>query len=326
VGIKPWLGAVLLWSATAAARVCEWKGKPSERWVVDVQPKGVTPFKIALTGVPIVVRPEGVGQPSTVEVQGALAFRGTAEEVPVRTARAVDLNGMLDLPAGIGGFRLHRLVSARLVDGELQMGDLTFRGLMVPCDALTLSDVAAPGLVAVDEEQGDLFRPAAATLHLRSGPGRGAAVELAITGKLEAFALRRTEEAGEWWRVRTRWPDGSELTAWVRKGELVAAPRRAGDLFDATGGLSCPGEADEPAGSQVATAPVAPGTQVYGARYLGPWGKVVDGQAITVRFRQKDDWVELLSVPGLAGVGVGSCAARLGDAWVPRAAVKLPTP
>jgi hypothetical protein len=43
---------------------------------------------------------------------------------------------------------------------------------------------------------------------------------------------------------------------------------------------------------------------------------VVDGGKLQVRFRPKDDWVEIVSVPGIP------CA--IDDAWIPRSAAKLP--
>jgi hypothetical protein len=43
---------------------------------------------------------------------------------------------------------------------------------------------------------------------------------------------------------------------------------------------------------------------------------VVDGSKLQVRFRPKDNWVEIVSAPGIA------CA--INDAWIKREATKLP--
>jgi hypothetical protein len=55
---------------------------------------------------------------------------------------------------------------------------------------------------------------------------------------------------------------------------------------------------------------------VFGARYLGPWAKVADGSKLQLRVRAKDDWVEIVTVPGVA--------CSIDDAWIPRSAAKLP--
>ena len=121
-------------------------------------------------------------------------------------------------------------------------------------------------------------------------------------------------------RVTTRWADGTTLHGWVKRDELVEAGmhhERISDMVPlaAGDGPSC----DPPrvaANERIVAAPVAVGTQVFGARYLGPWAKVVDGSKLQLRVRAKDDWVEIVGVPGVA------CA--LADAWIPRAAAKLP--
>src|SRR5262249_43231646 len=74
---------------------------------------------------------------------------------------------------------------------------------------------------------------------------------------------------------------------------------------------------------RIVTAPVEVGATVYAARYLGAWAEVVAAAGLQVRVRPKDDWVEIVTVPGVASLDECPAATALLDAWIPRAAVKL---
>jgi hypothetical protein len=315
----------LAWGGVAQARgTCAIDAKKSPPLTVEVTPKEASPFKLRIEGMPISIEPGGLETPATVRVKGALAFEAHlgASEIPARTRRGVDdLSGMLHLAPGREKLTLHANVRAKVVDASIRLTGIELRGLTLPCDALTLDDVKEPSL-SVDES-GDATRFVAkgATLHFRSAPGgKGAAIEVAVDDP-SALELKRVEEEAGWMRVTTRWPDGTTLHGWVKRDELVeegVRHERLGDIAPIAGVSAAP--ACEPprvgTNERIVDAPVAAGTQVYAARYLGPWAKVVDGGKLKVRFRPKDDWAEIVSVPGIA------CA--VGDAWIQSAAAKLP--
>ncbi|HEX9102673.1 MAG TPA: hypothetical protein VF997_10735 [Polyangia bacterium] len=304
-----------------ARGTCTVETKKSPPIVVEVAPREASPFKLRVDGVPLSIEPGGLDSPATVRVRGALAFEARLgnDAIPVRLKRAVDdLSGMVHLAAATEKFTLHANVRARVVDASVKLPGVELRGLVLPCDALTLDDVAAPKLALEDAGEAR-FVAKGTTLHFRSAPGgRGAAVEVAVDDP-SALELKRVEEEGGWMRVTTRWPDGTTLHGWVKREELTeegAHHERIGDMVPLSAGEGPP--CDPPrvgANERIVAATVATGTQVFGARYLGPWAKVVDGSKLKLRVRPKDDWVEIVEVPGIA------CA--LTDAWIPRAAAKL---
>src|SRR5262249_30606784 len=158
------------------------------------------PFKLRIEGMPITVEPGGLESPATVHVRGALAFDGRLgnADIPARLKRAVDdLSGMVHLAQGREHFTLHANVLSKRVDAAVRLTGIELRGLVLPCDALTLDEVNTPSLSL--EEGGDAPRFVAkgATLHLRSQPGGGAAIEIAVDDP-SALELRRVEEQAGW--------------------------------------------------------------------------------------------------------------------------------
>ena len=318
----PAIAIALLSSGVAHARgTCTIETKKAAPLTVQVVPKEASPFSLRVQGVPLAIEPGGLETPATVRVRGALAFEAQLgnDAIPARLKRAVeDLSGMVRLAQATEKLTLHANVRSRLVDASVKLPGVELRGLTLPCDALTLDDVAEPKPML--EDMGEArFVAKGATLHFRSGPGKGAAIEAAVddSGSLE---LRRIEEESGWMRVTTRWPDGTTLTGWVKRDELV----EAGMHHERVGDVLRPPGAGEPAcepprvgeNERLVAAPVAVGTEVYAARYLGPWAKVADGSKLQLRVRPKDDWVEIVTVPGIA------CTLDAG--WIPRAAAKLP--
>lgn len=310
-----------LYGGVAHARgTCTIETKKSPPIVVEVAPREASPFKLRVEGVPLSVEPGGLETPATVRVRGALAFEARLgnDVIPVRLKRGVDdLSGMVHLAQATEKLTLHANVRARLVDASVKLPGVELRGLTLPCDALTLDDVAAPKL-SIEDAGEQRFVAKGTTLHFRTSPGKGAAVEVAVDDP-SALELKRVEQQGDWMRVTSRWPDGTMLHGWVKRDELTeegAHHERIGDMVP----LSAEGPGCEPprvaAGERIVAAPVAAGTQVFAARYLGPWAKVVDGGKLKLRVRAKDDWVEIVEAPGIA------CA--IDDAWIQRAAAKLP--
>ena len=245
-------------------------------------PKEASPFKLRVAGHPLTIEPGGLETPATVRVRGAFAFEARLDngEIPARLKRGVDdLSGMVHLAQATEKLTLHANVRARLVDASVKLPGVELRGLTLPCDALTLDDVPEPKPSLEDGGEAR-FVAKGATLHFRTAPGRGAAVEAAVEDP-SALELRRVEEQGGWMRVTTRWPDGTTLTGWVKRDELVEEGmhhERVGDVLGATSGAPPACEAPRVgANERIVAAAVATGTQVFAARYLGPWAKVVDG-------------------------------------------------
>ena len=316
------IAITVLYGGVAHARgTCTIETKKSPPIVIEVAPKEASPFKLRVEGVALSIEPGGLETPATVRVKGALAFEARLgnDAIPARLKRGVDdLSGMVHLAQATEKLTLHANVRAKVVDASVKLPGVELRGLTLPCDALTLDDVAAPK-ISLEDAGEQRFVAKGTTLHFRTSPGKGAAVEVAVDDP-GALELKRVEQQGDWMRVTSRWPDGTMLHGWVKREELTeegAHHERIGDMVPLSAGEA---PACEPprvaANERIVAAPVAPGTQVFAARYLGPWAKVVDGAKLELRVRPKDDWVEIVAVPGIA------CAVD--DAWIPRAAARLP--
>jgi len=305
-----------------ARGTCAIEAKKLPSLLVEVAPKEASPFKVRIEGVAGSIEPGGLETPATVRLHGALAFDAhlANADIPARLKRGVDdLSGMVHLAQATEKLSLHANVRAKVIDASVKLPGVELRGLTLPCDALTLDEVAEPKLSL--EDAGEVrFVAKGSTLHFRSGAGgKGAAIEVAVDDP-SALELKRVEEQGGWMRVTTRWADGTTLHGWVKRDELVEAGAHHERIADVT-----PLSAGEPGGcdplrvgenERVVAAPVANGTQVFAARYLGPWAKVTDGTKMKLRVRGKDDWVEIVAAPGVA--------CSLHDAWIPRAAAKIP--
>ena len=317
-------------SVAQARGTCAIDAKKAPPLTLEVAPKEASPFKVRVEGVPIAIEPGGTATAATVHVKGALVFDAHLDNdaIPARLKRSVDdLSGMVHLAQGREKLTLHANVRAKVVDASVRLTGVELRGLVLPCDALTLDEVAAPSLSLDDGGDAPRFIAKGSTLHFHSAPGgRGATIEIGVDDP-GALELKRVEEEGEWMRVTTRWPDGTTLHGWVKRDELAEEGVHHERLAEfgigsvpppggpGAGGQSCdPPRVGE--NEKIVAAPVTVGTQVFAARYLGPWAKVVDGKKLQLRYRVKDDWVEIVAAPGFV------CA--LGDAWIPRAATKLP--
>jgi hypothetical protein len=323
------IAAVLLWAGAAEARgTCVIEGKKTAPIVVEVAPREASPFKLRVDGLPVAVETGGLEQPATVHVKGALVFDGHAQaaDIPARTKRSVEsVSGMVTLAAATDKLTVHAALRANRADVNVRLPGVELRGVILPCDALTLDDVNPPKPTLEDDGSSRVV-PTGKLVHLRNAAGKGEAMEIAVEDPSD-LELKRVEEQGSWLRVTSRWADGTMIHGWVPKSEVQAAGthhERIGDLSP----LASVGCSELPltaTNERIAPAHVAVGTQVFAARYLGAWAKVADGSKLTVRFRPKDDWVEIVKVPGLASVT--SCAGNttvVVDAWIPRAAAKLP--
>jgi hypothetical protein len=313
-----------------ARGTCVVDGKKAPPLVVEVAPREASPFKLRIEGVAVAIEPGGLATPATVRVRGALAFEGHIDnaDIPARLKRgADDLTGMVHLAAATEKLALHANVRAKVVDAMVKLPGVELRGLVLPCDALTLDEVASPKLSLEDAGE-ERFVAKGTTLHFHSAAGgKGAAIEVGVEDP-SALELKRVEEQAGWMRVTTRWADGTTLHGWVKREELAEAGAHHERIVDLSPLGQQPPSCSEPphtaANERIVASVVAPGTQVYAARYLGPWAKVVDGGKLQVRFRPKDDWVEIVGAPGIASATSCANATAINDAWIPRAAAKLP--
>ena len=326
------LAAALALPAPASARgTCVVAGKKPAPLVVTVVPKGATPFKLRVAGLAASIATGGLEQPALVTVRAPLAFTATiaADAIPARTKRAVDAaSGLAHLAAATEKLTLHADVRSSRVEADVRLAGVELRGVNLPCDALTLDDVPEPKPQLVDHEAGDggeRASPAGKLLHLRAAANGGPAMTVAVDDPA-ALELRVTEHAGEWKRVTARWADGTTIVGWAAASELAAPSlhEALGDALHGASGSGCVLGPKTRENERITTATVANGTDVYAARYLGAWAKVVDGRGLRVRLRPKDDWVEIVAAPGLTSVDECIDSTVLLDAWIPRAAAQLP--
>jgi hypothetical protein len=306
---------------------CVVEGKKIDAVIVDIAPREAAPFKLRVAGVPAAAMPQPAGQPARIEVRTPFAFEAAAppDKVPWKTSTDVKaMSGMLHL-ARATDLTLYATAFARVVDAEVKLGTVSIRGFTLPCKGLTLDTVAPPENVKTPEESGASFVAAAPVLHFHSGPGSGAQLEVVPGEDVTALDLHKSEVSGGWVRVSSQWGDGTTLAGWVKREELKPAPPRHEPLGEPFLPQStCTRELPPArAGERTLIARVTAGTQVYAARYVGAWGTVKTADPLTLRVRDKDDWVSIVAVPGI--VSAGECPEHsvvLDEAWVPRQAVQ----
>jgi hypothetical protein len=326
------LVVALLVEAPARARgTCTVEGRAVQPFVMTIAPREAAPFKLRVSGGAATITPGGLGAPALARVKGPLVFEGAVAtaDIPARTRRMTDaLNGLLRLAPATEQLTLHANVRASIVDAEVRIGGVTFRGLALPCNALTLDAVAEPPAALVhDNPDAARFVAAGKLLHFRGGPGAGVAMEAVLDGP-EALELRETESSGAWVQVTSQWPDGTLLTAWVKRDELRPAGMAHESLDRGPNApVSCGGR-ERASGNEVGrtvVAEVKAGTPVFAARYLGSWAKVAAGTKLTVRYFSKDDWIQIVQVPHLSGASdEDACEHPLDSAWIARTAAALP--
>jgi hypothetical protein len=292
-------------------------------FVVTVAPKEAARFKLRVSAVPASIAPGGLGQPPTAHVKAPVVFDGTVDgEVPARTRRqTLALNGLLRLAAATEKLTLHANVRARIVDAEVRIGGAVFRGLQLPCDALTLDAVTEPeSKLPREHPDAQRFVAAGALLHVRGEPHGGASMDVALDDP-EALELRQTEANGDWIHVTTEWPDGALLVGWIKRDELKPAGmahERLGDLTPMAANNCGLQSHEQP---QTVSVDVKPGTQIFAARYIGAWARVVDGKKLTVVLSPKDEWLRVTELVHIDAVDDAGCVLPLDTAWIERAAV-----
>jgi hypothetical protein len=327
--------AVGLFTRTALAdKRCAIEGKKPTAFLVDVTPAGAARISVYVSDAQVTVFPQSVDAPPRVHVRGALEFDATVppERLPLRTLDGVDaINANVHLARDLGGFAggiVLRKARGGQVEADVALGEVKLRGLLLRCQALTLDEVKPAELRREhDEDGGERFVSRNKTLRLRGYPNRGSQIDIELGARLDAIDFRHTQTEGAWWRISHAWPDGTSLDGWVQKADLE--PHRRGALHDDHGfeppvPIGCKRAPVARGSERIGKATIAPGTKVYAARDTSPWATTRITEPVSVRYLPRDEWAEIVTVPGL--VGGAECPQRstaLDDAWVPRAAIKL---
>ncbi len=332
--------AVCAFSVSAAAKekVCAIESAQPEPFVVDVAAQGGPTVKVYVQKIPVVIHPPvAADEPTKIEVRGALAFDGTAPalKIPIKPKSFVDAsNGMVRLAPGTEGLAVR--VRGKWAIADVTLGDVKLRELFLPCEVLTADAVTRTEPQLAHDSDEDVWVAAQKILHLRHDAGSGPTLEVELLGDLQSLDLHPTEHRGAWIRVRSRWPDGTTLTGWANVKELARPKPRGhelGDVYFAAQQKAAACEAAPAAnasapeaGVQLVEAKLAPGTPVLADR-LFQWATARGGDVLKIKLRERDSWAQIV---GAAGVGdvVTDCPEKstvLGDAWVPRVSVQLPS-
>jgi hypothetical protein len=335
--MRSWLGgwiAVMGLMATPAHadKRCTVGATKSVPFFVDVTPKGAARIALYVRDQRVTLTP-AVEAPARVHLTGALELDAVAapDRLPLRIATDTDAyNAMVHLArdtGGVpGGIVLHKVVRGSYAEVDVRVGDVKIAGLLLPCSALTLDAVAPPEMSGGETGDEDRFVAKTNVLHLRAFPNRGSQIDLEL-GQPDAIEFRRVEAQGRWWRISHVWLDGTSLDGWVQADAL--APAKHGALHDSPGyepptSTPCTRAPKARDNERLARATIAAGTKVFAGRDVGEWATVRTTEPVTVRYLARDEWMELVTVPGLASAS--ECpegSTVLEDAWVPRAAVHL---
>jgi hypothetical protein len=312
--------------ADAKERLCVVEGQAIEPAVIDVPSKRGPTLKVRVEKVAAVAHPPAEPGPARLEIKGALEFEGTApwDKLPYTPRRFVDAtNGMVRLAPGSEGLAVR--ARGKWAEADVTIGGVKLRGVILPCDALTLDAVARPETENAAPPDENTWIATGKLLRFRSGPGSGATLDVEVTGAAGELDLHLSERQGAWSRVSSHWLDGTTLTGWVKQSDLRRAEPRSGELGDLPPPpVPCAREPRAEPGSKLVQAVVAAGTAVLADR-LFEWATVRAGDKLTVRYRPQDSWVEIVSAAGITTAG--ECpdhSTVLDEAWVPRAAVQLP--
>jgi len=320
--------------SVAAARAghaggCEVRGQAAVLDLVLVAPPGEPPIRLAIQGAPATVRlsdADGRRGVHQVAVGGALAFEGqapaewahfvTARPVTtaagrVRLARGVALHDV----AGAAGGAATAMVE---VDRAVRLP-----ALPLPCAALGLDEPAAAEALdapLLGEGDGTHWVARGQRLSVRAAPGAGEPFTLEVEYPL-GLPLSRVRAKGRFAQLDS-WQPGAavEVAGWVDEDEV--------DSYLPTGVTREPAEPETPAVEPTPPAPrgvyegpasIAAGTPIY-AQPAGraPWATVRDDRTLTVRWRPRDRFVQVVSARGVRGL--------FGHAFIDRAAVRLPLP
>jgi hypothetical protein len=306
----------------AAAPLCVVSGKEVQSFIVDLAPKGSTPFKLRVFGVAARVRPAEDDAPAEVEVKGALEFtaRAATWAVPYTLKKRTDAaSGLVRVAPATSGF--HARNKGRWVDADLRLGEVELHGLHFRCDDLTLDAVPNPPHKG-GEPHGQPFMAKESKLTVHHAPGEGPTVDVVLGDRRSQLEVHRLHAQGKWWQVTAQWPTGTLLVGWVEADKLEPLPAGKHELSDFTPRPPCNDELAPRAGTTLAEATVQAGTPVFAERLVGEWAVVRKPLQATVRHKPGEEWVELVKVPGVASAATCPFSATMLDhAWVRRGQV-----
>lgn len=281
---------------------------------------------LAVSEVPIAVRPARNGLYRDVRVLGPLAFEGRSDGVVPWTIRRAGT-------VADGAVWLTPLVEIEEVV-ERERGELSLRvqvadevwisRLRVPCAALSLGrGEDRPGDPAgFSASSGPLWQPQSDRVWLMSRRGDGASVRVDAPNGLPSPFVE-TERRGPWLHVVTSFSSGAALRGWVRESELrmaepAAQEPRAFVRTLAPAPRACP-RRPRFAGEQLREATIAAGTAVSTHPDGTPWASFPEATTVTVSVRASSSWARVVSVRGI--FSDGSCAEVLTRAWIPASAL-----
>jgi hypothetical protein len=234
------LGATL--SMPRIAGACVVRGDDVVLEDVVVRP-GPVPLIVHLDGTPAKAR-IGTSRwvPALLDVGGAIAFKGTRQNVWYTVARSLTVShGMVELRPGahvvFARARGDDVIASAVVHaddvlpGEDKAPEETLGSLRIPCAALTLDHEVRNGdeetaveddADAADDASYVVTRRAELSLDLRAGPYESAPrVTLTTVVENERFSFRRLAESGAWMRVARR-VGAVRVTGWVRRAGFQA--------------------------------------------------------------------------------------------------------
>lgn len=335
--------AASLLSARAAVAGCRVRGEHVTLGDVVVRPDrsdAATAFEVDLNDVPAQAT-IGAGNRVRVDVSGAIAFRGSRQNVWFTVARPVVVaGGVVRLVEGA------ELVHARadgddvvasvvlwaddVLPGEDKDPDDVILGVRVPCRALRLGSKKGASDEVDDDDGGADLEPALGwwqnrgsrkRIVVRAAPRADAdGVTLATETIGEGlFDFEGVEQRGGWLRVR-RVVWGAEIVGWIRRAELVAMDGPMGRstmcVGNHGGGFHGRGWGGKP--------PVVryrgPARLRVGARIDfsdgDPWAKVREDTTFEVVIYEDQPYAELTHIPGI-GVPSWYAMVSVGDVILP---------
>lgn len=310
---------------------------------LNVTPKRGEDFAIRVSEVPLELSVPGVGAPTSVEVYGALHFRGESRDHLVfLTQDVASANEFVRLERGTPVSPFQSADGALMVTVELEGAVLS--PMEVPCSALTLDrpDPRDHDLVERDAEASRWWAHKAARLiqpeeeeweaapqlrwRFRSEPSTSAP-EVTFTASSDdlLWNVGRELRTQAGWILLELEGNGLRIRGWVRQGEVLrtSEPLPYGLSGGGQGrGTMCGSGGWLGAHPRIYKGPasVAVGTIVESKEPGSAWAIVTGSEGLQIHHVEGDETVELQVVPGIS---FPRCSFRA-SARVPLEAVTLP--
>lgn len=289
-----------------------------------VRPKGEPAFKLGIVDVPASATLPRCGAPTKLNVTGNIELTIERKNVWLNVSRDLTTaDGLVTLEHGaqvidacVSGDRV--LATAvtfanDVLPGEDKGGSSFIRNVEIPCDALTLDNVAnddddflMPMSPDATEHGFELRNPNRTRVTLRAQPNakaKGLAYEEpdCTGGCIQLHEIRSQKN----WVLVEVGGQGVLLRGWVHRSELKAVP----DMGWISGGYMCTGdhagggfEGGFGFGTKTFVdreGTVRAGTKIFASTGNGEWARFAKPTHINVRVETGSPWVELLEAPGL---------------------------